>query len=440
MEKKKWSLHLLQARGMAVWIYAVCLAIALLVMPGSPALIRAQATTWTFAPKDGGKSEYAFEEKEVDIYLSGSDLSYADYLKMHNDSEVSFESSDPAVAVCYGGFGDGGLICNAQFRGTGPVTFKALKGTAEIASFSFTVKADDLKLEEESSTVLYDESYPGEYGYLSFNNHPIISAESSNPSVCITSLEDCYINEYGEYQDPQDIGEQESQCKVYPMGAGTAAVTVKDSLGKTLKVSITVKESWFSSYMKTTEKGSFYYFTLPHPDTDMPNEYRSQNLHYGDSSVDVDARYGTKVTLKVGKKTYPSVTADQYNRATIKNVKTAKLKTKVTITSELGGQKKIVKGKVVNKASIIPVTIKAKAKKGEVMLQGASKGDVIKITCGGRTLKKQKIKKVSRTFMTIKFKSKKRLKKNQKIKYTLYNKYGQKLASKSYRVGAFAEW
>jgi hypothetical protein len=72
----------------------------------------------------------------------------------------------------------------------------------------------------------------------------------------------------------------------------------------------------------------------------------------------IAARYGTKVTLKVGKKTYKPVIANHYGIARIKKVSPAKLGTKVTITCTLDGVTVKKTGKVISEAKIYPNKIK----------------------------------------------------------------------------------
>ena len=422
---------------MKVWkmvLLAMIVAAAVLILPALPGMgnaITVKAASFTFLPKeDPGKHVYAFEDKEVEIHLQNSDYTYEDY--MNNYDKVIYESSNKDVVVDFhNGFSSYSMFCGAVFCGTGHTTITAKLNGSVIGSFTITVEADDLKLDKDRSTVVYNSPAKEGYGFLTFN-HPINTVTSSDPSVCKVSTTEYWIQEdVGDYETT-DIGE-DHRCLIWPMKPGEATITVTDTLGKTISQKIIISKSWFQSLMKQKNTNCFCTWETAHMDMDYMEIRTSKNLRYGTTTVLVKARYGTKITLKVGKKKYKTVTADQYDLARIPKVSLAKLKTKVTLTSKLGGVTEVRKGKIVSGVKVDTDYFNPKSKSNEVWFYNVSKGDVLKVILGKKTVKKKKITK-AKHYYELKFKLKKKLKKNQKIRFVAYNKYGQKLVSVTEKV------
>ena len=417
-------------------MFVMVLALAILLLPVIPGLhtvmtVRAVPPTFTFYPEgDSDKHTYDFEEGKIDLHLKNDDYTYDDY--MNNFNKVSYESSNyKVVSDFHTGYSGSYFICGVVFCGEGDTTITAKLNGTEVGSFKITVKAGDLKLDKDRSTTVFRSPAGGDYGYLAFN-HPVASVTSSDSAVCkVGTTENDLQEDSGEYIY-EDVGE-DNKCLVWPMKPGEATVTVTDTLGKTFSQKVVVEKSWFQSYMKGKATNCFFYWESPHMDIDQLVISRSKNLRYGMTTVLVTARYGTKVTLKVGKKTYKTVTADEYNLARIPKVSLAKLKTKVTLTCKLGGVTEVRKGKIVSGVSIDTEEFNPKAKSNAVWFSHVSKGDVLKVIANKKTVKKQKIKK-AKHYYRLKFKLKKKLKKNQKIQFVAYNKFGQKLASTTMKV------
>ena len=422
---------------MKVWkkvLLAMIVAAAVLILPALPGMgtaITVKAASFTFLPEeDPGKHVYAFEDKEVEIHLKNSDYTYEDY--MNNYDKVIYESSNKDVVVDFhNGFSSYSMFCGAVFCGTGDTTITAKLDGSVIGTFKITVKADDLKLDKDRSTLVYSSPAEEGYGFLTFN-HPINTVTSSDPSVCKVSTTEYWLQEdVGDYETT-DIGE-DHRCQICPMKPGEVTVTVTDILGKKISQKIIINKSWFQSLMKQKSTNCFCTWETAYLDADYMEIRTSKNLRYGTTTVLVKARYGTKITLKVGKKKYKTVTANQYDLARIPKVSLVKLKTKVTLTCKLGGVTEVRKGKIVSGVKVDTDCFNPKSKNNEVWFYNVSKGDVLKVIVGNKTVKKKKITK-AKHYYELKFKLKKKLKKNQKIRFVAYNKFGQKLVSLTEKV------
>ena len=411
--------------------YLICILsfFLLLILPGG---MQVQASDFSFAPEDSSKHVYSFDDSNVEIRLSCSDYGFEDYQKIFD--QVVFESSDQDVAtVTTHEYSTDYMSCLVTFVKEGFITITAKLDGNILGSFEITVKPGMLKLIPQGSTLVYDSSIPWECGALWFN-HALKSATSSDNSVCRAGLTS-YSDYYSYYQNKgtESTGE-DGKCVIYPMKAGTATITVTDFYGNEFKQKIVVQKSWINSYLNSSENGTFLYYYYEHPDDTEIEPSFEKNLRYGRTNLMIAARYGTKVTLKVGKKTYKTVTANHYGIARIKKVSPAKLGTKVTITCTLDGVTVKKTGKVISEAKIYPNKIKAKSKKGSVDFWELHKGDVLKVTINKKVVKKQTMKRDASRY-TLKFTSKSKLKKNQVIKYEVYNKFNQRLAKETYDVG-----
>lgn len=193
---------------------------------------------------------------------------------------------------------------------------------------------------------------------------------------------------------------------VDPVGVGKAVITVTGEDSSTTKLDITVTDAYFINCLK--DKSSVW------------------NCWYGSKKLEVNSQPGAKCTLKVGKEKH-SFKIGNKGYVNVKLKKLYKIGTKVTCTFKKG------KYSFTSKDKISSVTwfesVNAKKKTVKVTCYTLTKGDVVKLKYKGKTYTK-KIKK-SKSYSTVKFKVKNKVKKNAKLKITIKNRYKQKLYSET---------
>lgn len=189
-----------------------------------------------------------------------------------------------------------------------------------------------------------------------------------------------------------------------PVGVGTAFITVTGTDSSTTKLEVTVAEKYFSNCLKDRSNISYCW--------------------YGSKKLEVSSQPGTKCALKVGKEKH-SFKIGSKGYATVKLKKVYKIGTKVTCKFTKGKYSAKLKDKI---TSITWFEFVEAAKKTvKVGCIEVHKGDVVKLTYKGKTYTK-KIKK-NKSYYTVKFSLKKKVKKNAKMKIAIKNKYKQKLYS-----------
>ena len=268
-------------------------------------------------------------------------------------------------------------------------------------------------------------------------SQPIVSASSSDEKVfqVNTGLPYKYYTESDPEWNYTELGE-DCKCEIIPMGEGTATLTLKNEAGETATKEVTVKKDYFAAFLNSRILGESKAGII-HFKTDMSNEeYEviSNTSGYGKRLIQIYSRYGTKVSLKFKGKTYKKTTGTTGIVDFIKPNKLYKLKTKGTFTIKLGPASVTKSFKIVSDSTIDPTYIAPKAKKGAIKIDKVHKGDYLRIKIGKKTVKKASWKK-GKTNVTVKFKNKKKMKKNTKVKAYLYNKYKQRLATMTYKVG-----
>ena len=274
------------------------------------------------------------------------------------------------------------------------------------------------------------------------------SAKSSDDAVfTVNTAQPKNVVLEGDYSegiwDDTEIG-WDHQIQILPKGVGTATLTVKSIEGEELTKTITVEEEYFKAYLTT--KSTFKAFqngTFSGKPGILHNKYIGGDsnvflknvIGYGQDRITVYSAEGTKVKLSLKGKTY-SATTDSHGEADLEKVKSLyKLGTKGTLKLTYGPATVSYSVKIVSVTKIWPNKIKAKAKKGKVEISDVHKGDVVKIKVGKKVVKTVKVKK-SKYVAKFSFKSKKKMKKGTKITYIITNKYKQKLAKKTYKVGS----
>ena len=264
----------------------------------------------------------------------------------------------------------------------------------------------------------------------------IAEAKSSNEKVFVVNRELPY-KIYTE-QDPDsnywDLG-SDGKCEIFPMGEGTATLTLKNNEGKTITETVTVEKDYFRAFLDSTlinDEGPGIYHSKIDPSGE-EYDYIDNTIGYGENSLIIYSRYGTKVTVKYKGKTYKKESMHDGLAFFTISKKLYKLNTKGKFTIEFGPASITKTFKVVSRSRIEPRYIKPKASSGKVKVYKIHKGDYLMIKAGKRTVKKVKFKK-AKSSTTVKF-YKYKMKRNTKIKAYLYNKFKQKMAKMNYKVG-----
>ena len=306
---------------------------------------------------------------------------------------------------------------------------------------SMQLHAEDFKCKDAGNSLTYNASNcPGTAIYTA--TKPIKTAKSSDEKVFKVNTGIPYVifteqHPESEYYDLADDG----QCEIIPMGPGTATLTLTDDNNNTITETIKVEENYFAAYLNSDKSFEnqfpvgLYYSKLDYSGEEYA--YTLKELMYGDTRPLVYSRYGTKITLTLKGKKYKGTTNTEH-LCLLTGVKSVcKLGTKGTLTFEFGPATVTKKIKIASDTHIVPDYIKAKAKKGKVVIRNLHKGDVVTIKAGKKTVKTIKVKK--NIYKKIySFTTAKKMKKGTKIKYTVKNKFKQVMAKTTYKVGSEA--
>lgn len=238
----------------------------------------------------------------------------------------------------------------------------------------------------------------------------------SGGSVGIMRKEGCTETIKSAVADVQDvvcpfISSSKTWLFVYPIGKGETNIKVTGSEGTELTVTAKVSDAALQESLKFCSS--------------------SEDLDYGHSSIKVCSLPGAKVSVKIGNDKYKAFTLPKKNNDSVsKTMKVKKgkmynLKTKITVTFTKGSAKVTMKYKVVT-ASAVDL-IAAKKKTVKVLCFDVHKGDKVKLTIGGKTYTKKIKKNYTNKYYTVKFKTRKNVKKNAKFKVVIRNKYKKTL-------------
>ena len=219
--------------------------------------------------------------------------------------------------------------------------------------------------------------------HSSSTDSTIKSASSSNSKVAKASVK------YGEVE-------------IVANKAGSCVVTAKDNRGRTAKINVRVDKAWVSANLKKVS-----WCLIP----------------YSSKKVYLESKPGAKVTFRIkGKKYTRTIGKKGYVYVNLK--KHYKLNTKFHVTFKRNGGTAKWTGKVYSNTNLW-FRIYRYEKKCEVEVYNVTKGDVVTLKAGGKTYKK-KIKRDAKK-KTFVFKLKKYGGDIYHVKFTIKNKYKQKL-------------
>ena len=196
---------------------------------------------------------------------------------------------------------------------------------------------------------------------------------------------------------------------VDPVGEGTAFITVTGTDSSTTKIKVVVSKNYFPNCLKNVSNVWYCW--------------------YGNKKLEVSSQPGAKCTLKIGKEKH-SLKIGKKGYATVKLKKVYKLGTKITCEFTHGKYSVKLKEKVFSATGFDGVS--ASKKTVRVDCYELHKGDVVKLTYKGKTYTK-KVKK-GKSYSTVKFSLKSKVKKNSKMKIVIKNKFKQKLCSEKIKL------
>lgn len=209
---------------------------------------------------------------------------------------------------------------------------------------------------------------------------------------------------------------------VVPKGVGKTNVVVSNRYGESISIKCEVTLNYFIDKECYSSYGN---------DTERVKGYSYKNVKYGVSKLTGITFNGAKIAATIRGKTY-SAKANSSGYYSISIPKFIKINTPITIkTTQYGVTKTYTRKVLNNKPGITLASIKRSSTKATLTLKNVHKGDYVKLKVGKKTYTK-KIKKDSKK-ITYKIKTMKQ-KKGQKVTATVYNKYKQKLSTKSKKI------
>ncbi|MCR4841809.1 MAG: hypothetical protein K5840_00935 [Eubacterium sp.] len=325
-----------------------------------------------------------YDTDDFDVYCNSYDIDIDQYWYPSEDSSgyyYSFTKQSVGTAVI-------------------TVTNNAAPDEAD-ASLTCTVTCKALPLTLSTSSIKFNKSNYGNYSYVDnyymyYNDYSLESVKSSKPSVATVSM--LYDSTYGYY------------VSVYAKKPGKTTLTIKDSLGRSKTVSVTVEKSYVKKNLKYNT--SAYY-------------------EYGEKFMYVYSKPGAKVTVKLdGKKYKKKVNSSGY--AKIKVGTNHKYNKKFKVTAKYLGAKVKYSGRSTTYSYVYSVYTPSYyySKFLQVTVRWVHKGDVVYVKCGGKTYSKKITEDASSISLT--FKLKKYIYDYTSFKVTIKNKYKQKLYTNTY--------
>lgn len=272
-------------------------------------------------------------------------------------------------------------------------------------------------------------TFYGEFRTISFgNNNDNIEIVSSNENVCkVYHGRD--LATMGEYWN------QTSYWYIIPIGPGEATITATNKYNSADKWTGKVKAT--DDYFQHILDDSVDFGPVEgvvEDDDDPPTFYQTTEIEYGSSYMTVCAPYGAWASLYVDGDLEGMNAAGWFERVDLKQSFLISMKTPVKVKIEWAHATKEYDVKIVSRSTIWTYKIKKNSKKGKAVVNKIHKGDYLKIKVGKKVVKTVKFKSAAK-HKTVKWSTKTKMKKGTKVTYTLYNKYKEKLAEETRKVG-----
>ena len=263
--------------------------------------------------------------------------------------------------------------------------------------------------------------------YVNFN-YVVHDAENMD----IKSSDEAVLTTY--YGDDFDqMGSHFSSSSWYgiPVSPGTCTVTVtnKNDTSDTWTATVTVGTEYFQSVLDNLSYD--YGPVAPYPDAEY---YSTSTVGYGDKKLIVRAPYGSIAYLYVDDQFIAAEVAGESSRIDFSADFMKKLKTPVKVAINWAGASKSYTIKIASRSKVFAIRIKKNSRTAKYTVRKVHKGDYLKIKVGKKVVKTVKFKS-NISEKTLKWTNKKKMKKGTKVTYTLYNKFKQKLAGATRKVG-----
>ena len=242
----------------------------------------------------------------------------------------------------------------------------------------------------------------------------------------------CYSNTFDKIHEGSRT---DKRWYVYPVGPGTDTITLtnKDDSTDKWTGTVTVASDFFQKSLEKSYAfgpGHFYYDAH-----DTPGDFETDcEAWYGASKVIVSAPFGSRVKFYVKDSLKATKYAPITGRVDFQQNFLINMKTPVKVVINWAGAYKVYKIKIVSKSKIFTFRIKKNSRRAKVTLRKIHKGDYLKIKVGKKVAKTIKFKKAI-SEKIIKWTNKQKMKKGKRVTYILYNKYKQKLARATRKVG-----
>ena len=195
--------------------------------------------------------------------------------------------------------------------------------------------------------------------------------------------------------------------------AGSTAITYTDQRGRKLTYTITVKGNYWKANLKARTWGS---------------------VPYGEKKVYAYSKPGAKVTLKIGGEKHTKK-ANKTGQATFKLKKVYKVGKKFSVTAKSGKLKATIKNKVyASGGCYFNGTIWSCKYYVPVRAYNVHKGDYLVLSCGSEKHIRHFTSKTSGWSGYLYMNKTLRNYSYRTIKLTLYNKYKQKLSTRSWYI------
>lgn len=335
--------------------------------------------------------EWSLSQTSVSIGSGVSNYS----LGVFDSKITSVVSSNPKVCTAYADISDdyySQVVLTKTGIGNAAITITGEDGTTKTCNVScsyspFTVSTKNIKFGKKLPYYL-------QYVYITSEESSVVSVKSSNKKVATAEMGD------GKYYG----------ILITAKKPGKTKVTVKDNLGRTNVIKVSVDKKW-PKYNLENRTNAYHY--------------------YGSDKISVYSKPGAKVTVKINNKTYTAKIGKSGHKD-IKVKSLYKLRTKMLITAKLGKDTIKKKYKVTSSTNGYMGRIWSCQYTIPINLYNITKGDKVIITVGGRDYKRTMNYSAKST--QIVFTTRYTNRNYSSIRIRIKNKFGQTLHDYTSRI------
>lgn len=341
--------------------------------------------------------EWSLSQTSVSIGPGESDY----YLGVFDTKITSVVSSNPKVCTAYTDISDD-YYSQVKLTKTGignaVITVTGEDGTTKTCN----VKCSYSPLTLSTKNVKFGKKYPYDVYYVYDNSKEshIVSIKNKNKKVAT-------VKKQVWDSSADDV---HSGISITAKKPGKTKITVKDNLGRTAVIKVTVDKKWPKYNLNT---------------------YTYATLSYGSNELRVSSKPGTKVSVKIKNKTYTAKIGKKGNKI-IKVKSLYKLRTKMQITAKLGKNTIKKKSKVSSGTYGYRGRIWSCQYTIPVSLTNITKGDRVILTAGGVDYKRTINYSAKNT--TIVFTTRYQNRNYSSTRIRIKNKYNQTLYDTTSRI------